>query len=130
MRESLIQNGQGRFEFTHVESLAEGLDCLRRERFDLLMLDLSLPDSSGRDTFLRARAEAPDVPIVVLTGLGDESVGLEAVRHGIQDYLIKDQTYGPQTARAIRYAIERKRRRRNSKNSTAPSGRSATAIKP
>ena len=108
LRESLIQNGQDRFKFTHVESLAEGLDCLRRERFDLLMLDLSLPDSSGRDTFIRARAEAPDVPIVVLTGLGDESVGLEAVRHGIQDYLIKGQTYGPQTARAIRYAIERK----------------------
>jgi len=108
LRESLIQNGQGRFEFTHVESLAEGLDCLRRERFDLLMLDLSLPDSAGRDTFLRARAEAPDVPIVVLTGFDDESVGLEAVRHGIQDYLIKGQAYGPQTARAIRYAIERK----------------------
>ena len=109
LRESLIQNGQGRFEFTHVESLAEGLDCLRRERFDLLMLDLSLPDSAGRDTFLRARAAAPDVPIVVLTGFGDESVGLEAVRHGIQDYLIKGQADGPQTARAIRYAIERKR---------------------
>jgi signal transduction histidine kinase/CheY-like chemotaxis protein len=109
LRESLIQNGQDRFEFTHVESLAEGLDCLRRKRFDLLMLDLSLPDSAGRDTFLRARAEAPDVPIVVLTGLGDESVGLEAVRHGIQDYLIKGQAYGPQTTRAIHYAIERKR---------------------
>jgi signal transduction histidine kinase len=108
LRESLIQNGQGHFKFTHVESLAEGLDYLRRERFDLLMLDLSLPDSAGRDTFLRARAEAPDVPIVVLTGSGDESVGLEAVRHGIQDYLIKDQAYGPQTVRAIRYAIERK----------------------
>ncbi len=108
LRESLIQNGQDRFEFTHVESLAEGLDCLRRQHFDLLMLDLSLPDSAGRDTFLRARAEAPDVPIVVLTGFGNESAGLEAVRHGIQDYLIKGQTYGPQTVRTIRYAIERK----------------------
>src|ERR1700690_403275 len=103
LRESLTQNGQGRFEFTPVGGLAEGLDCLRRERFDLLMLDLSLPDSAVHDTFLRARAEAPDVPIVVLTGFGDESVGLEAVRHGIQDYLIKGQAYGPQTARAIRY---------------------------
>ena len=109
LRESLIQNGQGRIEFTHVESLAEGLDCLRREHFDVLLLDLSLPDSAGRDTFLRARAAAPDVPIVVLTGFGDESAGLEAVRHGIQDYLIKGQAFGPQTARAIRYAIERKR---------------------
>ena len=62
----------------------------------------------GRDTFVRARAEAPHLPIVVLTGRADEAVGLEAVRHGIQDYLIKGQAFGRQTARAIRYAIERK----------------------
>ena len=74
----------------------------------MLLLDLSLPDSTGRDTFVRARAAAPHLPIVVLTGVADEAVGLEAVRHGIQDYLIKGQAYGRQTARAIRYAIERK----------------------
>ena len=80
----------------------------RSSAFDVLLLDLSLPDSTGRDTFVRARAEAPHLPIVVLTGQADEAVGLEAVRHGIQDYLIKGQAYGRQTARAIRYAIERK----------------------
>ena len=64
--------------------------------------------SPGRDTFVRARAEAPHLPIVVLTGRADEAVGLEAVRHGIQDYLIKGQAFGRQTARAIHYAIERK----------------------
>ena len=108
LQESLIQNDQGRFEFTHVESLTEGLDHLRRECFDVLLLDLSLPDSTGHDTFLRARAEAPDMPIIVLTGFGDEAMGLEAVRNGIQDYLIKGQAYGRQTARSICYAIERK----------------------
>jgi PAS domain S-box-containing protein len=108
LQESLRDSGYGRFEFTHVESLAEGLDCLRRHSFDVLLLDLSLPDSTGPDTFLRARNTAPQVPIVVLTGLEDETVGLEAVRHGIQDYLVKGQSSGRHIARSIRYAIERK----------------------
>jgi signal transduction histidine kinase len=73
-----------------------------------MLLDLSLPDTRGKETFLQARAEAPHIPIVVLTGQSDEAVGLEAVRHGVQDYLIKGQSLGRQTARAIRYAIERK----------------------
>jgi two-component system CheB/CheR fusion protein len=81
---------------------------LRELRFDVVLLDLSLPDITGRDTFIRARAEAPQLPIVVLTGQADEAVGLEAVHHGVQDYLIKGQTFGRQTIRAIRYAIERK----------------------
>ena len=83
-------------------------ECLRQKQFEVLLLDLSLPDITGRDTFLRARAEAPHLPIVVLTGEANEALGLDAVRHGIQDYLIKGQAYGRQTARAIRYAIERK----------------------
>jgi signal transduction histidine kinase len=109
LRESLTQSGLERFEFTHVECWAEAAKNLRQGHFDILLLDLSLPDSTGHDTFLRARAEASHLPIVMLTGSADESVGIEAVRHGIQDYLIKGQTDGRQTARAIRYAIERKR---------------------
>jgi signal transduction histidine kinase len=77
-------------------------------KFDVLLLDLSLPDVTGEETVVRARAAAPHLPIVVLTGEEDEAVGLRAVRHGVQDYLIKGQAYGRQTARAIRYAIERK----------------------
>ncbi|MGD0258523.1 MAG: hybrid sensor histidine kinase/response regulator [Verrucomicrobiota bacterium] len=108
LQESLAQPGLGGFDFTHVECWAEAVQCLRQKQFEVLLLDLSLPDITGRDTFLRARAEAPHLPIVVLTGETNEAVGLEAVRHGIQDYLIKGQAYGRQTARAIRYAIERK----------------------
>jgi signal transduction histidine kinase len=108
LEESLQQAGLGQFEFTRVETLAEAMTRARLESFDVALLDLTLPDSSGRETFLRARAEAPSLPIVVMTGVADEALGLEAVRHGIQDYLIKGQTQGPQTARAIRYAIERK----------------------
>ena len=108
LRESLSEIDLGGFEFTHVERWTAALECLRQNQFAVLLLDLSLPDVTGRDTFLRARAEAPHLPIVVLTGETNEELGLDAVRHGVQDYLIKGQTYGRYTARAIRYAIERK----------------------
>ena len=108
LQESLSDGALGKFQFTVAESWAEGAAHLRAEPFDVLLLDLSLPDVSGQATFLRARAAAPELPIVVLTSMEDEAVGLSAVRHGIQDYLVKGQAYGRPTARAIRYAIERK----------------------
>ena len=108
LQESLSEDGAGAFDFTHAETWNEAAAHLRDQPFDVLLLDLSLPDTTGRETFIRARTEAPHLPIVVLTGEADEAVGLEAVRHGIQDYLIKGQAFGRQTARAIRYAIERK----------------------
>ena len=109
LEESLTQNSPDQFKLIHTETLGSAIAYLRKDSADVLLLDLSLPDVAGRDTFIRARAEAPLLPIVVLTGVEDEAIGLEAVRHGIQDYLIKGQAYGRQTARAIRYAIERKR---------------------
>jgi signal transduction histidine kinase len=108
LQESLSQNEVGGFEVTHAESWADAAAHLSKQRFDVVLLDLSLPDTTGRDTIVRAREEAPQLPIVVMTGQADEAVGLEAVRHGIQDYLIKGQAFGRQTARAIHYAIERK----------------------
>ena len=109
LRESLEGREPGQFQFTHVETLAGAKAQLGEGHFDVLLLDLSLPDSSGQETFLRMRAAAPDLPIVVLTSAASESIGLEAVRQGIQDYLIKGQADGAQIARAIRYAIERQR---------------------
>lgn len=107
--ESLAQGYPGQFAFTHADTLAAGMALARKETFDVLLLDLSLPDATGSDTFLRACREAPQLPIVVLTGSENEAVGIEAVRQGVQDYLLKGPGYGPMTARAIRYAIERKR---------------------
>jgi len=109
LQETLHSVGGGPFAFTWVESLGEALDVLRRDAFDVLLLDLSLPDSHGAETFIRAREATPWLPIVVLTGVSDEGIGLEAMRHGIQDYLVKGHADGHQLARAIRYAIERKR---------------------
>ena len=109
IEESLVQNNPGEFQFTHTETLTEALALCAKDTFDALLLDLSLPDVAGRETFLRARKEAPDLAIVVLTGVEDEAVGLDAVRFGVQDYLVKGQAFGRQTARTLRYAIERKR---------------------
>jgi signal transduction histidine kinase len=109
LEESLSESGVGRFDVTLADRWAEAVRHLRQDHFDVLLLDLTLPDSTGNDTLSRARSEASRLPVVVLTGAADDSIALDAVRHGIQDYLVKGQTDGRQTARAIRYAIERKR---------------------
>lgn len=109
LQQNLQRAGAGRFDFTWVECLDDASALLRQASFDVLLLDLSLPDSSGPDTFRRAHNAAPQLPIVVLTGSNDESLGLAAVHEGVQDYLFKGQSDGWQIARAIRYAIERHR---------------------
>ena len=105
----LREAGAGRFDLTHADSLAGGIEHLRSHRVDLVLLDLSLPDAHGMETVRRAHAAASDKPIVVLTGLDDEAVALDAVRAGAQDYLIKGRIDSGLLVRAIRYAIERKR---------------------
>ncbi len=97
------------FEVTHVERFAEALDRLGGAEFDVILLDLSLPDSSGLETVERARATAPRTPLVVLSGQDDEETALQAIQGGAEDYLVKDQGDGELMARSIRYAIERKK---------------------
>lgn len=79
---------------------------------DLLLLDLCVPDSTGLDTYLRARALLPDVPAIVQSGVNEEEIAYAAVREGAQDYLVKGTITGPLLVRAIRYALERKRAER------------------
>ncbi|MFQ5944504.1 MAG: response regulator [Anaerolineales bacterium] len=97
------------FKVEHVTRLRDGLRRHDQEAFDIVLLDLRLPDSDGFHTLVRAQKRAPDMPIVVLTGLDDESFALEAVGKGAQDYLIKGQPDSRMLARSIHYAIERKR---------------------
>jgi two-component system cell cycle sensor histidine kinase/response regulator CckA len=92
-----------------VERLADGLEFLDQADEDVLLLDLNLPDSQGFETFARAYAKAPHMPIIPLTGLGDTAMGLRALREGAQDYLVKGEIDGSLLGRAIRYAVERKR---------------------
>jgi PAS domain S-box-containing protein len=96
------------YDLERVDRLAPALERLGRAGVDVVLLDLDLPDSDGLDTLRRAQREAPHEPILVM-GLDDEGLALEAVRAGAQDYLVKGRIEGDRLARAIRYAIERKR---------------------
>jgi two-component system sensor histidine kinase TtrS len=88
--------------------LKEALIRLDEEQFDVVMLDLGLPDSEGLETLQRLRKKAPQMPIVILTGLNDELLQAQALHQGAQDYLVKGEPIETMVARAIRYAIERK----------------------
>ena len=109
IRETLKDIKDFRFTLEHVDLLAEGLKRLASEKPDVLLLDLSLPDSAGLDTVAKVRQQAPGLPVVVLTGLEDENTGIKAVKIGAQDFLVKGQADGALLGRALRYAVERKR---------------------
>ena len=96
------------YRITHCDRLGEALKFLDREACDIILLDLSLPDSRGLPTFLNLHGKASDIPIVILTGFDDESLASQAMQRGAQDYLPKNSLDGHQLARTIRYAIERK----------------------
>ncbi len=95
------------FSITTVKRLADGLQHLNAQRFDLVLLDLSLPDSRGIETLRSVMAVTSDEVIIVLTGADDEELSLEALQVGAQDYLYKDRLSGEVLRRSIRYAIER-----------------------
>ncbi|MQX36316.1 diguanylate cyclase domain-containing protein [Roseospira navarrensis] len=95
--------------FTHVSTLAEALGLLARESYDVILLDLSLPDSRGLGTLETIHHARADIAIVVLTGLDTTEVAIGAVQRGAQDYLIKGRGDGQTVKRAILYAVERQR---------------------
>ena len=97
------------FQVTHVTTLTEGLARLSRERFDAVLLDLSLPDAYGLPAVKQVQATSPAIPVVVLSGVDDQALSLQAVQQGAQDYLAKGKGQPELLARSIRYAIERKR---------------------
>lgn len=97
------------FEVRRAERLDQALRELGRGEIDIVLSDLSLPDSQGMDTFLKLHGRMPHCPIIVLSGLDDTNVALNAVHLGAQDYLVKGQVDGQLLARSMRYAIERKR---------------------
>ncbi len=107
--DSLANSEPGRFKITQSGRLASALACLSHENFDLVLLDLSLPDSNGFETFRRVRESSPSIPIVVLTGLDDQDLANKTAREGGQDYLLKQFTGGELLKRLMRQAIDRKR---------------------
>jgi signal transduction histidine kinase len=97
----------GPVELITAGRLADGLREASAQRPDVVLLDLSLPDSHGFETFERVHAAEPETPVVVLSGLDDEALAVRAVHDGAQDYLVKGQVDGPALFRSMRYAIER-----------------------
>ncbi|QLE44966.1 response regulator [Nostoc sp. C052] len=94
-------------ELMPVERLYEAVNYLTNEIFDVILLDLSLPDSQGLETFVIAHNQAKATPIIVLTGINDETLAIRAMQQGAQDYLVKGQVTGDLLVRSMRYAIER-----------------------
>ncbi len=96
-----------RFHLQFGRCLEEALRLLAVERFDVVLLDLGLPDSQGLDTLRALRAASLQVAVVVLTGKNDEELALQALQEGAQDYLAKDELKANSLQRAIRYGVER-----------------------
>ena len=119
LRELLSDADPGRFGLTHVDRLAHGITRIQEGGIDLVLLGLSLPDSQGLDTLLQMDTIAMGIPIVVLTAVEDETLGLKSVQHGAQDYLVKGQVAGSQLQRSLRYAVERARTTRELRERTS-----------
>ena len=98
--------GAAPYELTAVRSIAEALEQLGRGGLDLVLLDLTLPDGAGLEGLLRLRELHPDTPVIVLTGLNDETLASQALQAGAQDYLSKGRISGGLLARSIRYATQ------------------------
>lgn len=109
LRQMLADAPFGRAILTCTERLHTALTLCQQQAFDVVLLDLSLPDSHGYATFERMRQQTPQTPIILLTGFDDQDLALRAVRAGAQDYLIKGEINAQLLIRAMRYAMERKR---------------------
>jgi signal transduction histidine kinase len=110
-RELLAEVDSFEFDLEHVESMADATAALGRRKFDVALLDLSLPDSHGVEGISMLLKMAPTTPIVVLTGRSDDGVAIDVLQAGAEDYLIKGMGDGQLMVRAIRYSIERARGR-------------------
>jgi diguanylate cyclase (GGDEF)-like protein len=109
IRQMLAEASATVFDLNHVEELRDAYKCLKEDDYDVVMVDLSLPNMRGTKTVDEIQSEFPKVPIVVLSGLSDEALAVKAVEGGAQDYVVKGQGDGNLVSRSLRYAIERKR---------------------
>ena len=108
IREMLAEAGNVTFDVQYADRLQAAMESLGQNGVEVILLDLGLPDSQGLETLRKVYAQVSEMPIVVLTGLDDEMIGLQAVNEGAQDYLIKGQVDTQLLRRTIRHAIERK----------------------
>ena len=108
IREMLQEQSSQKIDLMHVECMRDAEKHLAENSTDVILLDLGLPDAQGLEAVRRTHAAARGVPLVVLSGLDDESMAMQAMQEGAQDYLIKGQIEPRELVRALRYAVERK----------------------
>ncbi|MGB6743309.1 MAG: EAL domain-containing protein [Terracidiphilus sp.] len=108
IQEMFKKQGSQNAELKHVECMVDAEKYLAMNPVDMILLDLGLPDAQGMDAVRRAHRAAPGVPLVILSGFDDESMAIQAIQGGAQDYLIKGQIEPRELVRALRYAVERK----------------------
>lgn len=109
IREYLEKSIRKPHVLVHASRLANAFEHLDRAAFDVILLDLGLPDTLGFEGFEKVHAHVPGTPIIVLTGRDDDAFAIQAVQKGAQDYLIKGWVNSALLARAVRYAIERQK---------------------
>jgi len=111
LAEGMLEEADAKcFQVHRADTLLAALDLLAKCEFEIAILDLTLPDSQGLETFLTVQRHAPTLPVIVVTGIDDESVGLNAVRQGAQDYLKKVELNKDKLIRAVTYALARSRK--------------------
>src|SRR5882724_7032082 len=109
LRQLLATPTAEHFELHTAGSVVQGVERLKDGGIHLILLDLTLPDSDGLETFIRVMEEAPDIPLIVLSGINDVALAIETVQLGAQDYLVKGHVDNHLLVRSMQYAIERKR---------------------
>jgi len=107
--EMLNKSEIAEFELIHTQRLESALVYVNNEKFDIILLDLCLPDCVGLNSFKAILNENHNIPIVLLNSLANEDMGIEAIKYGAQDYLVKGEFNGKLLARSLQYAIERKK---------------------
>lgn len=110
--------GEVAFNLNWTDTLADGLDRLAQGVVDVALLDLGLPDSYGAETYVAIHAHAPNLPVIILSSADSESLALQLIREGADDYLVKSTCTGELLVRTVRYAVIRSRRRVNRANSS------------
>ena len=109
VHEMLVDDRHQRFVLHVADRLEAAMTIMKEQDLTVILLDLQLPDGSGLDTLLKIHAIAPEIPVVVLSSIGDEALAISAVQHGAQDFLVKSHISAHLLTRALHYAIERKR---------------------
>ncbi len=117
LRQVFFRSGKDQWQLTHVERLTTAIAHCHEHSYDVVLLDLGLPDSDGLETVTEFRTNVLTVPVVVLTMMDDDELALQVMARGAQDYLVKDQITPQLLARSLRYAIERERIFQQLKNS-------------